>query len=88
MAVILKEWDILDHLKTEEDIALYLEACFEDAGDDANFIAKALCDVAQAKHLVLQVDMKTDKPSFDAVFHLIKSLGLELHITPAKKSML
>ena len=88
MAVILKEWNILDHLKTEEDMALYLRACFADAGDDVDFIAKALCDVAQAKHLAVQAEMKTDKPSFDAVCHLIKSLGLELHVTPAKRAVL
>jgi hypothetical protein len=49
MTIALKEWNILDHLKTQEDIALYLEACFEEAGDDSNFIAQALNDVARAK---------------------------------------
>lgn len=35
MTIALREWNILDHLKTKEDITLYLEACFE-AGDDSN----------------------------------------------------
>lgn len=35
--------------ETEEDIRLYLEACFDGAGDDAAFIAKALGNVAKAR---------------------------------------
>ena len=82
MTIALKEWNIVDHLKTEEDITLYLEACFEEAGDDSDFIAQALNDVAKAKHLT--VANETEKPSFDAVFHLIKTLGFQLQIAPAK----
>ena len=82
MTITLKEWNILDHLKTEEDIALYLEACFEEAGDDSDFIAQALNDVAKAKHLTIANE--TEKPSFDAVFNLIKTLGFQLHIAPTK----
>lgn len=40
--VKLRKWDSAEHLKTEEDIALYFEACLDEAGDDAAFIAKAL----------------------------------------------
>ena len=82
MTIALKEWNILDHLKTQEDITLYLEACFEEAGDDSDFIAQALNDVAKAKHLT--VENETEKPSFDAVFYLIKTLGFQLQIAPAK----
>lgn len=45
----LKNWDSAEHLKTYEDMAIYLEACFEEAGDDAEFIAKALGNIARAK---------------------------------------
>lgn len=45
----LRCWDSAEHLKTEEDIALYLEACLEEAGDDAAFIAKALENIARAR---------------------------------------
>ena len=38
----LRKWDSAEHLKTEEDMALYLEACLQEAGDDAAFITKAL----------------------------------------------
>ena len=41
-----KPWDAAEHLETKEDIALYLEAAFED-GDPA-LIAAALGDAARA----------------------------------------
>ena len=49
MAPKLRKWDSAERLKTDEDIALYLEACLEEAGDDAAFIAKALGTIARAK---------------------------------------
>ena len=45
----LRKWDSVEHLKTDEDMAAYLEACLEEAGDDAAFIAKALGNIARAK---------------------------------------
>ena len=45
----LRKWDSAEHLKTEEDMALYFEACLQDAGDDAAFLAKALGNIARAK---------------------------------------
>lgn len=47
----LKKWDGAEHLKTDEDMALYLKAGFEEAGDDAAFIAKALGTIASAKDM-------------------------------------
>ena len=44
-ALNLLKWDSAEHLKTEEDMALYLEACLQEAGDDPAFIAKALCTI-------------------------------------------
>ena len=41
-ALNLRKWDSAEHLKTDEDMALYLEACLQEAGDDAAFIAKEL----------------------------------------------
>jgi len=42
-------YDSAEYLKTDEDMAMYLEACLEEAGDDAAFIAKALGTIARAK---------------------------------------
>jgi probable addiction module antidote protein len=45
----LRKWDSAERLKTDEDMAAYLEACLQEAGDDAAFIAKALGNIARAK---------------------------------------
>jgi len=34
----LRKWDTVGHLKTEEDMVMYLQACMDEAGDDAAFI--------------------------------------------------
>jgi probable addiction module antidote protein len=43
-------YDTAEYLKTEEDIAAYFDACLEEAGDDPAFIARALGDIARARH--------------------------------------
>lgn len=48
--VKLSKWDSAEHLKTEEDMAAYLDACLEEASDDPAFIVKALGIVACASH--------------------------------------
>jgi len=42
-----RPWDVVEHLKTEEDMVAYLEATLED-GDPA-LTAAALGDIARAK---------------------------------------
>ena len=42
-------YDVAEHLRTPEEMAAYLEACFEVADSDTVFIAKALDDIARAK---------------------------------------
>lgn len=37
----LKQWDCAVHLKTEEDLAQYLDACLQEADSDAAFLAGA-----------------------------------------------
>jgi DNA-binding phage protein len=43
MAIKTTRWDSANHMKTDEDIKLYLEACIEEAGDDLLF--KRLSDM-------------------------------------------
>jgi probable addiction module antidote protein len=102
MASQLKKWDILDHLKTEEDMSLYLEACFEEAGNDSAFIAKALGDIAKARSMTqlvedtglgaerLSQDLSGEgNPSFATIWKVINALGLKLHVeTVAKTSVI
>ena len=49
---ITTRYDVAEHLRTPEEMAAYLEACFEEAHGDAAFIAKALGDIARAKGTV------------------------------------
>lgn len=91
--MVLKRWDSAEYLKTEEDIALYLQACFEEAGDDAAFIAKALGTIARARSIMTQLAKDTGlgreslykalsddgNPSFAAILKVINALGLKLH---------
>jgi probable addiction module antidote protein len=85
------KYDVADHLKTEADIASYLEACFEEAGDDASFIAAALGDVARAHGMselgeatgltregLYRSLSKDGNPSFATVLKVMKALGLKL----------
>jgi hypothetical protein len=44
-------YDIAEHLRTPEEMAAYLEACFEEADGDAAIISKAMNDIARARNL-------------------------------------
>lgn len=44
-------YDSADYLKTEEDIAAYLEAVMDEAGDDPVYVARALGVVARARNM-------------------------------------
>ena len=35
-------YDVADHLRTREEMAAYLEACLEEANEDAAFIAQSM----------------------------------------------
>jgi probable addiction module antidote protein len=45
----LRKWNSAEHLKTNEDMAAYLEACIAEAGDDPAFTSKALGIIVKAK---------------------------------------
>lgn len=49
MAIETTEWKVEDHLQTEEERRLFLEAAFEEAGDDPAYIAQAINTVACAR---------------------------------------
>ena len=92
MAIKLKKWDSAEHLKTEEDIAVYWEACLEEAQDDAAFITAALGTIARARGMSrlahdtgltregLYKALSPDgNPEFATVMKVIRALGLHLH---------
>jgi probable addiction module antidote protein len=89
-------WDSSEYLKTEEDMAEYLDACIEEAGDDPAFIAKALGVIARARGMT-QVARDSGlsreslyralsgegNPEFGTILKVIKALGLKLHAQAA-----
>ena len=49
----LRKFDAANYLKSETDIALYLEACLKEGGDDGPaLIAAALGDIARARGII------------------------------------
>jgi probable addiction module antidote protein len=89
---LTSRYDVAEHLRTPEEMAAYLEACFEEAGDDAAFIAKALGDIARAKGMT-QVAQDAGlsreslykalsgqrSPDFQTILKVMTALGLKLH---------
>ncbi len=86
------KYDVAEHLRTPEEMAAYLEACFEEANGDAAFIAKALGDIARAKGMTqvardaglsresLYKALSGERsPGFDTIIKVIGALGLKLH---------
>jgi probable addiction module antidote protein len=49
MKTSFKPYNVGDYLKSEKQLTLYLEACFEEAGEDTALIAAALGDIARTK---------------------------------------
>ena len=84
-------YDVAEHLRTREDMAAYLEATIEEAGDDAAFVAKALGDIARAKgmaQVALDAGLSREslykalsgqrKPTFETILKVVGALGLKL----------
>ena len=45
-------WDAADYLKSEKDMAAYLQACLAEAPDEPALVAAAICDIARARGMV------------------------------------
>lgn len=87
-------YDTADYLKSEEDIAAYLDAVMEDG--DAALIAAALGDVARARNMTVlaqEVGMSRvglnkalsgqGNPTLSTIMKVSKALGLKLTIQNA-----
>ncbi|MBB6158534.1 putative addiction module antidote protein [Pseudomonas sp. JAI115] len=86
----LTKWDVVDHLKTEEDMALYLEACLEE--NDPALLAASLGDIARARGMA-QLARDTGltreglykalsgagNPSLATIMKVMGALGVKLH---------
>ena len=87
-----RNWDVVEYLKTEEDMVLYFDACLEE-GDPA-LITAALGDIARAKGMsqvardagisregLYKALSSEGNPEFATVLKVMKALGLKLHAT-------
>ena len=95
MAINTLRWDSAEHLKTEEDMQLYLEACLEEASDNPALIVHALGVIARAKNMS-QLSRATGmsreglykalspegNPTFSTVAKVAKALGFKLTVEP------
>ena len=90
---ITTAYDVAEHLRSPEEMAAYLDACFEEAGADATFIAKALGDIVRTKGMsIVAQDAGLSHESlnnflsqernrgFDTILKVIGALGLKLHV--------
>lgn len=92
----LRKWDSAEYLKIEEDMVMYLQACLEEAGDDAAFIAKALGVIARAKGMtglardtglgresLYKALSEEGNPSFATILKVSQALGLRWTVVAA-----
>ena len=88
----LKKWDVAEHLQTDEDIALFLEACIDEDPGDGSVIRSALGSITRARdmnqiaqdagltseglHRALSNEGNSDLGS---ILKVIRALGIKLH---------
>jgi probable addiction module antidote protein len=89
-------WDVVEHLKTDEDMASYLEAVLEE-GDPA-LISAALGDIARARGMseiareaglgresLYKALSPEGNPEFATVMKVVRALGLKFHVEAAHR---
>ena len=92
MAEKFSRYDTADYLKTEEDMALYLDACIEEDPGDGSLIRTALGSIARAKGMsqlardtgisregLYRALSAEGNPEFSTVMKVIRALGVKLH---------
>ena len=96
MVIKTTRWDSAEHLKTEDEIKFYLEACVEEGGDDPAFLVHALGVVARAKNMsqlardtgltregLYKALSPGGNPTFATVAKVAKALGYQLTVQPS-----
>lgn len=89
-------YDSADYLQSEEDIAEYLAAVLEEAGDDPAYIARAMGVIARARNisqLARETDMSREgltralsgegNPTMATLGKVAKALGLRIELHQA-----
>lgn len=94
MAIQLKPYDVAEHLDSEEETRLYLEAAFEDG--DARVITNAIANVARARGMsevarqagvsragLYKALGENGNPSLETLSAILRSFGVRLSIAAA-----
>lgn len=92
---IFSPYDTADYLKTEADIAAYLDAVMAENGDDPVYVARALGTVARARNMsqlardagitregLYKALSDKGNPSFVTVVKIAHALGLRVTFQP------
>ena len=90
-------WDPVDDLKTDEDVALYFQACVDEDPGDGSLVRAALGDIARARGMsqlardtglaregLYKALSPEGNPEFATVMKVIKALGLKLGAQPTQ----
>jgi probable addiction module antidote protein len=85
-------YDVVEQLRTPEEMAAYLDAWLSEAPEDAAGIARALGDIARAKGMsqvardaglsresLYKALSENGNPSFATVLKVARALGVRLH---------
>lgn len=94
MSKAFAKWDAADHLRTAEDVRLYLEACAEEDPGDGSLLRAALHDIARAgnmSRLAREAGMsrkglykalsEDGNPTLATVIGITRALGMKVRIT-------
>lgn len=92
MAEKFTRYDPAEYLKTDEDAALYLDACLEEDPGDGSLVRGALNAIARARgmtHLAEETGLTREglykalspagNPEFSTILKVIKALKIQLH---------
>ena len=92
--VTTRVWDPVEHLRTEADVAAYLQASLDEG--DTGLIMAALGDIARARGMsevaraagrgresLYKALSKDGNPEFATVLKVVQALGLKLTATTA-----
>lgn len=92
MTEVFSRYDTSDYLKTDEDMALYFDACIADDPGDGSLIRAALGDIARARGMSqlakdtgisregLYRALSADgNPEFTTILKVTRALGIKLH---------
>lgn len=99
MAEKFTRWDAAEYLATEEDMALFLDACLDEDPGDGSLIRAAVNDIARARGMsqlardtgltregLYRALSATGNPEFSTMMKVIKALNIKLHAAPADKA--